>query len=79
MVRFTVEALNAQQLALHIEDNGPGMTDAQLARLFQPFERLGKEISNIEGSGLGLIITRSLVEAMGGALQMHSRRVLAPV
>jgi signal transduction histidine kinase/ActR/RegA family two-component response regulator len=73
MVRFTVEALNAQQLALHIEDNGPGMTDAQLARLFQPFERLGKEISNIEGSGLGLIITRSLVEAMGGALQMHSR------
>jgi signal transduction histidine kinase/ActR/RegA family two-component response regulator len=73
LVRFTVETLSAGRLALHIEDNGPGMSEAQLTRLFQPFERLGKEMSNIEGSGLGLIITRSLVEAMGGELQIFSR------
>ena len=73
LVRFTVETPNSGQLALHIEDTGPGMSEAQLTRLFQPFERLGKELSNIEGSGLGLIITRSLVEAMGGKLQIHSR------
>lgn len=73
LVRFTVEALNAGQLALHIEDTGSGMTETQLARLFQPFDRLGQETSNIEGSGLGLIITRSLVEAMGGQLKIYSR------
>ena len=72
LVRFTVETPTSGQLALHIEDTGPGMSDAQLMRLFQPFERLGKEMSNIEGSGLGLIITRSLVEAMGGQLQIYS-------
>ena len=73
LVRFTVETRDAGRLALHVEDNGPGMSEAQLTRLFQPFERLGKEMSNIEGSGLGLIITRSLVEAMGGELQIYSR------
>ncbi len=72
LVRFTVEPLSTGQWALHIEDNGPGMTESQLARLFQPFERLGKEMSHIEGSGLGLIITRSLIEAMGGELQVRS-------
>uniref|UniRef100_UPI0031379380 PAS domain S-box protein n=1 Tax=Variovorax sp. YR752 TaxID=1884383 RepID=UPI0031379380 len=49
-----------------IEDTGSGLTDQQLARLFQPFERLGHETSGIEGSGLGLVITRSLIEQMGG-------------
>ena len=73
LVRFTVETRDAGRLALHVEDNGPGMSEAQLTRLFQPFERLGKEMSNIEGSGLGLIITRSLVETMGGELQIYSR------
>ncbi len=72
-VRFTVDPPANGHLTLHIEDTGAGMTEAQLSRLFQPFERLGKEMSNIEGSGLGLIITRSLVEAMGGQLQVHSR------
>lgn len=72
LVRFTVEVLADGALALHIEDTGAGMSEAQLARLFQPFERLGKELSNIEGSGLGLIITRSLIEAMGGRLEIRS-------
>lgn len=49
------------------------MNESQLARLFQPFDRLGMEMSDIEGSGLGLIITRSLVETMGGELRIHSR------
>ncbi|HYR26511.1 MAG TPA: ATP-binding protein [Aquabacterium sp.] len=60
-------------LILDIEDTGGGMTPDQLARLFQPFERLGRETSNIEGTGLGLIITRSLVEAMGGRLEICSQ------
>jgi CheY-like chemotaxis protein len=55
-----------------IEDTGSGLTDAQLSRLFQPFERLGHETSDIEGSGLGLVITRSLIELMGGTVTLSS-------
>jgi len=58
---------------LSIRDTGQGMSSEQLARLFQPFERLGRETSDVEGTGLGLIITRSLVEAMGGSLSIDSR------
>ena len=55
-----------------IEDTGSGLSDEQLGRLFQPFERLGHETSAIEGSGLGLVITRSLIELMGGSVSLSS-------
>ena len=55
-----------------VQDTGLGMDAEQLARLFQPFERLGRDTSSIEGSGLGLLITRSLIEAMGGEIDIHS-------
>ena len=55
-----------------VRDSGVGMTPEQLARLYQPFERLGRETSNVEGTGLGLIITRSLVESMGGRMEIDS-------
>jgi len=74
-LRCSVEppgALGADRVALLIEDAGEGLTAEQLARLFQPFERLGRENSAIEGSGLGLVITRALVKEMHGALSMSS-------
>lgn len=55
-----------------IEDTGSGLSEDQLSRLFQPFERLGHETSSIEGSGLGLVITRSLIELMGGTVSLSS-------
>ena len=63
---------NAGQVVLAVEDSGSGLTQAQLTRLFQPFERLGHESSGIEGSGLGLVIARRLVEEMGGRLTLSS-------
>ena len=60
------------QWQMTVQDTGPGMSQAQLGKLFQPFERLGKDTSSIEGTGLGLIITKSLVEAMGGSLDINS-------
>ncbi len=65
--------MDDSRLILQIQDTGTGMSEAQLSKLFQPFERLGKETSSIEGTGLGLIITRSLVEAMGGQLDIQSQ------
>jgi len=57
---------------LVVKDNGLGMSEEQLAHLFEPFNRLGRGQSAIEGAGLGLAVTRWLVEAMGGTITAHS-------
>lgn len=59
-------------LTLSVQDEGPGLSEAQQAQLFQPFNRLGAERSGVEGVGLGLVITRGLVELMGGHMTVES-------
>jgi CheY-like chemotaxis protein len=74
VVRWSIETdVNRARVRLNVEDTGSGLKPAQLERLFQPFERLGKETSPIAGTGLGLIIARSFAVAMGGALHVASR------
>jgi PAS domain S-box-containing protein len=58
---------------LHVLDQGPGLSPEQQAHLFQPFNRLGAERTSVEGVGLGLVISRGLVERMGGELTVRSR------
>ena len=65
-------AARAGRVRIEVQDTGPGLTAAQQAQLFQPFNRLGAEFSGTEGTGLGLVITRSLVQAMGGELTIDS-------
>ena len=82
-VRWTLSAVpppvaalpdeSASWWCVQIDDDGPGMDAQQLARLFQPFERLGRENSGIEGTGLGLVIARRLVEALGGRISVYSQ------
>ncbi len=57
---------------LDVTDTGQGLTTAQLAHLFEPFNRLGAERSNVSGTGIGLLITRQLVLAMGGRIEVES-------
>jgi signal transduction histidine kinase len=61
-----------------VTDTGLGMTPSQLAQLFQPFNRLGRERSSLEGTGIGLVISQRLAELMGGcaARTQHRRRRL---
>ena len=73
VVRWSVDCPpGAGRARLSVEDSGSGLAPRQLERLFQPFERLGRETSSIEGTGLGLIIARSLTVAMGGTLEILS-------
>ena len=55
-----------------IQDTGPGLSLAQQAQLFQPFNRLGAERTGTPGSGLGLVITRHLLTLMGGSIEVSS-------
>ena len=66
------ERLPGGQVALRVEDTGLGLSAEQLAQLFQPFNRLGREQGGTEGTGIGLVISRRLAELMGGRLEAES-------
>jgi PAS domain S-box-containing protein len=57
---------------LHVADDGAGFTADQRERLFQPFERLGASRGEVPGTGLGLALSRQLMEAMGGSIGADS-------
>jgi signal transduction histidine kinase/CHASE3 domain sensor protein/ActR/RegA family two-component response regulator len=59
-------------IKLTVGDTGTGIPEKQLSRLFKPFERLGAQQSGIEGTGLGLALSKGLVEAMGGQLALEA-------
>jgi PAS domain S-box-containing protein len=59
-------------VALEVADSGMGLSAEQISRLFRPFERLGVQHSAVAGTGLGLALSRSLAEAMGGTLVASS-------
>jgi signal transduction histidine kinase/CheY-like chemotaxis protein len=61
-----------QRLRLSVRDTGMGLDPAQVAALFQPFNRLGQEGGTQEGTGIGLVVTRRLVELMGGEIGVTS-------
>jgi signal transduction histidine kinase len=59
-------------LRVTVSDSGIGIDTDKQAQLFEPFNRLGKETGEIEGTGIGLTITRQLVEAMNGRVGFES-------
>lgn len=63
---------NKNMLCLSITDTGKGFTAEQLSHLFEPFERFGAVNSHIEGTGLGLVIAKRLIERMGGTIRVES-------
>ena len=60
------------RVRIAVQDTGAGLTPEQLRALFQPFNRLGRDKTSIEGSGIGLVLTKRLVELMGGTIGVTS-------
>ncbi|WP_025917272.1 ATP-binding protein [Herminiimonas sp. CN] len=60
------------RVRVSVTDTGAGLAPEQLAQLFQPFNRLGQETSGEEGTGIGLVVTKQLVELMGGVIGFDS-------
>jgi PAS domain S-box-containing protein len=58
---------------IFVTDTGPGIPQEKLDRLFMPFERLGAEQSDVEGTGLGLALSQRLMQAMGGSIGVKSK------
>ena len=71
-VSVACEPVAGDRLRIAVTDTGEGIAGDKLARLFTPFDRLGAEASPVEGTGLGLALSKTLVEAMGGTMHVQS-------
>jgi PAS domain S-box-containing protein len=63
---------HAQRLRISVEDTGEGLTEDKIGQLFQPFNRLGQEATAEEGTGIGLVVCKRLVELMAGVIGVQS-------
>ncbi|MFM2086782.1 MAG: hypothetical protein RLZZ237_1651, partial [Pseudomonadota bacterium] len=66
------EGLSGGRVRISVRDTGNGLSAEQQAQLFQPFNRLGQEGGTEEGSGIGLVVTKRLVELMDGSIGVTS-------
>jgi CheY-like chemotaxis protein len=60
------------RVRISIRDTGAGLPPDKVAQLFEPFNRLGQEAGDEEGTGIGLVVSKRLVELMGGAIGVES-------
>jgi PAS domain S-box-containing protein len=65
-------ASTGERVRVSIKDTGAGLPPEKLSQLFQPFNRLGQEGITVEGSGIGLVVSKQLVELMGGVIGVES-------
>jgi PAS domain S-box-containing protein len=71
-VEVTCSASTEKRIRISVHDTGEGLSPEKLAQLFQPFNRLGQESRAEEGTGIGLVMSKRLVELMGGEIGMDS-------
>ena len=78
-VYLTVDDRSDEIIRVGVCDTGLGIDESKWDDLFQPFKRLGAEFGNTEGTGIGLVITRQLVELMDGKLEVESSHNIGSV
>ena len=61
------------RIQISVEDTGEGLSEEKLAQLFQQFNRLGQQGGSDQGTGIGLVVTKRLVEQMGGTINVESK------
>jgi PAS domain S-box-containing protein len=72
IVEVTCQVTTPERTRISFRDTGEGLPAAKLAQLFQPFNRLGQESGAEEGTGIGLVVSKRLVELMGGEIGVES-------
>jgi PAS domain S-box-containing protein len=71
-VEVAISTNAAQRLRISVRDTGEGLSAQKIAQLFQPFNRLGQEAGSEEGTGIGLVVSKRLVELMEGEIGVES-------
>jgi signal transduction histidine kinase/CheY-like chemotaxis protein len=71
-IHVTCHPLGDDRVGIVVRDTGAGIPPDKMERLFMPFDRLGAEQTEVQGTGLGLALSQGLMEAMGGTLTAHS-------
>jgi diguanylate cyclase (GGDEF)-like protein/PAS domain S-box-containing protein len=71
-VEVTCSMSTAERLRISVKDTGEGLSPEKLAQLFQPFNRLGQEARAEEGTGIGLVVSKQLIELMEGEIGVES-------
>jgi signal transduction histidine kinase/ActR/RegA family two-component response regulator len=71
-VEVTCSAITEDRMHINVRDTGEGLSSEKLAQLFQPFNRLGQEAGEEEGTGIGLVVSKRLIELMGGEIGAES-------
>ncbi|MDO9260755.1 MAG: PAS domain S-box protein, partial [Flavobacteriaceae bacterium] len=72
LVTIKAEKYKNEKIRISIIDTGKGIAPEEIPKLFNPFQRIGSEISVIEGTGLGLAVSKKLMEAMHGSIGVES-------
>ena len=72
MVEVDCDVTASGRIRVSIRDTGSGLPPEKLTQLFQQFNRLGQEAGSVEGTGIGLVVTKQLVELMGGKIGVES-------
>jgi signal transduction histidine kinase/CheY-like chemotaxis protein len=72
MVTVECTLAPSHSIRISVRDTGVGLTAEQLSQLFQPFNRLGQEAGPVTGTGVGLVVSKRLVERMGGTIGADS-------
>ncbi|MGA2927245.1 MAG: PAS domain S-box protein [Solirubrobacteraceae bacterium] len=75
-VQVSFTSTDAGRVQVHVADTGIGIAPERLGKLFEPFERLGAERTGVEGTGLGLALSKGLLEAMGATITVVSQPAL---
>lgn len=72
MVEVHCSVSTLERVSVGVRDTGAGLLPDQLKQLFQPFNRLGQEAGHEDGTGIGLVVAKRLIELMGGAIGVES-------
>ena len=71
-VSLCCETVGEDRVRINVIDTGHGLNDEQIKLLFQPFERLGAEFTDVEGTGIGLAISKRIINLLGGTIGVDS-------
>lgn len=71
-VEVTCSQVDSSRVRIGVHDTGIGLSEEKLTQLFEPFNRLGQEAGTVKGTGIGLVVSKRLVEMMGGTIGADS-------